>query len=240
MPAAIITSSTHAADLLTREFGINSDKVFPVLDSVNTDTFRPRCATDEADLFALQEQLGIPHERTIVVYLGLLAEHQGTSLLLHAARELLNERPELHFLVMGFPNEQHYAQLAGDLGILQHTTFTGRLPYEQAARHLRLADIAVAPKMSTTEGCGKLLNYMAVGLPTIAFRTPISDEYLGAGGSYAEQMDAPSFAAAIRALLDREADWPDISQMLRERAQTRFSWEAAGRQISEIYDLIAD
>ncbi len=152
LPSAIITSSTHAADLVIREFGVSRERVFPVLDSVNTTTFRPRAAEDDADLQSLRQQLAIPPERTLVVYLGLLAEHQGTGLLLHAAQALLAGRDDLHFLIMGFPNEQHYLDLARDLGILSHTTFTGRLPYEQAARHLRLGDVAVAPKMSSYRG----------------------------------------------------------------------------------------
>ncbi len=239
LPSAIITSSTHSADILIRDFGIARERVFPVLDSVNTDVFRPRAPEDEADLAALRAELGIPPGRTLVVYLGLLAEHQGTGLLLHAAQQLLAERENLHFLVMGFPNEQHYMQMAHDLGIGGHVTFTGRLPYEQAARFLRLGDVAVAPKMSTTEGCGKLLNYMAVGLPSVAFSTPVSQEYLGHWGSYAQHMSAAAFADALRDLLRAEHEWPTIGNALRGRARARFSWEAAGKQISEVYDLIA-
>ncbi|MGH2544108.1 MAG: glycosyltransferase family 4 protein [Ardenticatenaceae bacterium] len=238
LPSAIITSSTHAADLLMRDFGINSERLFPVLDSVNTETFRARTADDAAELTELRRALGIPVGRTLVVYLGLLAEHQGTGLLLEAAAQLLAARDDLHFLIMGFPNEERYLQMARDLGIGDHTTFTGRLPYEQAARHLRLGDVAVAPKLSTTEGCGKLLNYMAVGLPTVAFDTPISREYLEHWGSYAEKMTAGSFAAALRELLESRHEWSAIGNALRARARSRFSWEEAGHRISEVYDLI--
>ncbi|MDQ4076201.1 MAG: hypothetical protein M3220_08135, partial [Chloroflexota bacterium] len=69
---------------------------------------------------------------------------------------------------------------------------------------------------------------------------PISQEYLGHWGSYADEMRADAFATALRALLDNQHEWPAISTALRERAQTSFSWEAAGQQISEVYDLICD
>ena len=56
-------------------------------------------------------------------------------------------------------------------------TFTGKILYEDAPRYLALGDIATAPKISATEGSGKILNYMALGLPTVAFTMPVSQEF---------------------------------------------------------------
>lgn len=240
LPGAIITSSTQAADMLIRDFGMSRERVFPILDSVNTDTFRPRRPDDGADLAALRQELGIPEGRKVVIYLGLLAEYQGTGLLLQAAQGVVARRDDVHFLVMGFPREEFYQQQARDLGIADQTTFTGRLPYDQAARFLRLGDVAVAPKKSATEGSGKLLNYMAVGLPTVAFHTSVSREYLGNWGSYAPDMTADSLAATLLALLDSEHEWSTTGNALRDRVRANFSWQAAGKQISEIYDLICE
>lgn len=240
-PAAILTSSRHAADLLVREFDCPHDKVFPVPDCVNTQTFRPVESTeDEAERLALRQSLGIPDDRTLIVYLGLLAEYQGTGLLLQAARGVLQNRPDVHFLIMGYPGEAMYSQMAAELGIAPWCTFTGRLPYEQAPAYLRLGDVAVAPKLSATEGSGKLLNYMATALPTVAFDTAVSREYLGDWGVYAPRRDAHGFASALLALLQTPHEWPILGAALRRRAQERFSWEQAGRTMSEIYDLVCD
>ena len=218
---------------------MSRERVFPLLDSVNTESFRPREADDAADLAALRAAYGIPEGKRIVLYLGLLAEYQGTSLLLYAAQRLLAQRDDLHFLVMGFPNEERYAELAAALGIARDVTFTGRLPYDQAARHLRLGDVAVAPKMSATEGSGKLLNYMAVGLPIVAFDNAVNREYLGDLGHYPRDDSPVAFADALGELLDSPHEWPALGAALRRRVRAHFSWEAAGVQISEIYDLIS-
>lgn len=239
-PDAIVTSSTQAADWLMDHFRLSKERIFPVLDSVNTNRFRPRMIQDQKDLTELRRSLGIPEDRILVVYLGLLAEYQGTGLLLQAAQQLLAKRKDLHFLIMGFPGEEAYKQLAQQLGIADHTTFTGRLPYDQAGRYLRLGDIAVAPKMSATEGSGKLLNYMAVALPTVAFESPVSREYLGQAGRYAPLMNADSFAQTLANLLEDWREWPDLGNQLRERVCAKFSWERAGEQLSEIYDLICE
>ena len=61
----------------------------------------------------------------------------------------------------------------------------GVVPREQNASRLALGDIAAGPKLSATEGAGKLLNYMSIGLPTVAFDTPVSREYLADATSVA-------------------------------------------------------
>jgi len=96
----------------------------------------------------------------------------------------------------------------------------------------------VAPKISETEGSGKLLNYMAMGLPTVAFDLPVSREYLDNAGMYARRGDAASLAEALEnALVDREAA-REMGRRLRRRAIERYSWLAAGEQIMDVYDAV--
>jgi len=236
LPSAIITSSQHAAELLTNDFHCPSGKITAIPDCVNADFFAP--GQSEQTSNALKATLGIPPERQVVVYLGLLAEWQGTGLLLQAAAQLISRRPNVHFLIMGFPAVETYRQQARKLGLDNHVTFTGKIPYEQAPSFLTLGDVAVAPKISTTEGSGKLLNYMAMGLPSIAFDLPVSREYLDSLGVYARLGNAASLADALETMLvDRErAD--ALGQNLRQRAIERYSWTAAGEKIMDMYDRV--
>jgi glycosyltransferase involved in cell wall biosynthesis len=233
-PAAVITSSYHAADILLNDFGCSPRRIYPVPDCVNVETFRPDVLGAE-EKEALRSQWGIPPDRQVVVYLGLLAGYQGTDLLLEAAGRVISARPDTHFLIMGFPNADHYRARADSLGLSGHSTFTGQLPYEDAPRHLALGDVAVAPKVSATEGCGKLLNYMAVGLPTVAFPTPVSREYLGDLGVYAREISAEALADALLTLLNDPTGAAERGARLREKAVDEYSWERGGRLIEEVY-----
>lgn len=237
-PDAILTSSHNAADLLIHTFGVPANRIYPVPDCVNTDIFRPRTPDDAGEIAAIKQRLGIPADRIVIVYLGLLAEYQGTGVLLEAAQRILRERRDVHFLIMGYPNEPLYRQRAHKLGIHSHVTFTGRMPYEDAPRYLRVGDIAVAPKMSATEGSGKLLNYMATALPTVAFDTPVSREYLGEWGVYADPFSAQSFAQALLNLMETPHEWPILGEALRRRVQERFSWDEAARFITSVYERV--
>lgn len=235
---AIITSSRSAADLLVQEFGCSPAKVFPVVDGVDTAVFRPFWEYSDQDRYRIRSALGIPPGRKVVAYLGLLAEYQGSTHLLQAAARVLAERSDVHFLIMGYPGEARYRALADQLGISAWVTFTGRVAYERAPRYLAAGDVAVAPKISATEANGKLLNYMAVGLPTVAFDTTVNRDVLGSAGVFAPVGDAEALAQKLLGLFDDEADAMDRGRSLRQRADDCFSWGAAAHQILDVYRML--
>jgi len=234
LPQAILTSSTHARRMLEDDFGVPPERIHPLPDCVNTETVRPLNPAPAG----LKEQLGIPPDRPVVIYLGLLADYQGTPHLVQAAARLKAAGVEAHFLIMGYPGHLAYLQMAHELGVQDRVTLTGKIPYEQAAHYLSLGDVAVAPKLSTTEGSGKVLNYMAMALPTVAFDTPVQREYLGDAGVYAPPGDLDAFTAAIRALLADSGRRVELGAALRRRVVEHYSWERAGRQIVSIYDQL--
>ena len=239
VPDAILTSSRYASDLLRNEFHCSPAKIHPLPDCVNADTFWPDVLTPgEAE--ALRAEWHIRPGARVVVYLGLLADYQGTRLLVDAIHKLVRGegREDLHFLIMGYPGVQGYQAYAQALGLSDYVTFTGRVPYEEAPKMLALGDVAVAPKISTTEGSGKVLNYMAMALPTVAFDTPVHREYLGESGIYAERGRADALAGALSWVLDHESQGREIGAQLRERVQTLFSWDHAGRLIEKVYDHV--
>lgn len=232
----IFTSSSHAARLLTEDFACDLGRISALPDCVNTDTFKPAAEFDQAELASLRQQLGIPANSKVIVYLGLLAEYQGTSLLLEATQRILQQHPNVYLLLMGFPSVEFYRTKAAHLGIQSHVIFTGRVPYSDAPRYLALGHAAAAPKLSLTEGSGKLLNYMAMALPTVAFDTPVAREYLGLHGLLATPGDVQSLAdKLIKALL-----MPEFGPPLRQRAIQHFEWQMAGQQIVEVYRRLLD
>jgi glycosyltransferase involved in cell wall biosynthesis len=233
-PRALIANSHHAAELLVSQFGCDRRKIHIVPDCVDSDRFRSGIIDGEERL-ALRAGLGIPPGRKVIVYLGLLAEYQGIDLLLQAAVHLLETRSDVHFLIMGFPNVEYYREMAGRLGLAEHVTFTGRIPYEEAPSYLALGDVAVAPKVSATEGSGKLLNYMAMGLPVVAFDTPVNREYLGEQGVYVPLGDTLALAEALEALLDDLRKGMTLGQQLRERVMHHYLWPGAGEKILQVY-----
>jgi len=239
----VLTSTANAERLLVERFGCDPERVQTLPDSVNADVFRPADTYAPGELADLRRSLGIPEDRRLIVYLGLLAEHQGTSHLLRAMQLLVQQRSDVHLLLMGFPGVPVYQKLAQDLGVNDFVTFTGRIPYPDAPKYMALGDVAVAPKLSATEGAGKLLNYMAVGLPTVAYDTPVAREYLGTEGALARRGDVESLAEELRRCLYTEGTRFSIGEMqrqLRQRAVKLFGWDISGRQIEVSYECLIE
>jgi glycosyltransferase involved in cell wall biosynthesis len=233
-PTVITASSHHAADFLQSDSRIAPSCIRVVCDGVDGTRFRPGLLSS-GEREALLEGLGIPCDRRIVVYLGLLAEYQGISPLLEAVAHLHTRRPDIHFLIMGFPRVDEYQRLAHRLGVADIVTFPGRIPYDQAPRYLALGEVAVAPKLSATEGSGKLPNYMAMALPTVAFDTSVSREYLGPVGCYVPPGDVQVLAEQIEMLLANREEARARGLQLRERALQLYSWEMVQGQLEAAY-----
>ncbi len=229
----ILTSSAHASDLLVEEYGCNRNKITLLPDCVSTDVFKPRPRDEEWVRY--KQAWGIPTDRLVVMYLGKLAEYQGVGHLLQAARLLCDRRDDVHFVIAGYPYVEHYRQVAADLGLADRVAFPGKVCYEDAPHILSLGDVAVSPKLSLTEGAGKLLNYMSMALPVVAYDTEVSHEYLGQDGNYAERGNVPDLARRLELLLDDAALRAQQGARLRQRAQQHYDWDWAGRTILDIY-----
>ncbi|GLI37381.1 glycoside hydrolase [Geobacter hydrogenophilus] len=225
---AIVTSSGAGRDDLVGKWGVPVRKVTAFMDGVDTAVFRPY-PRDE-----VRRRLGIAPQVPLVVFLGVLNRYQGIDLLLSAMVILKAKGSPVRFLVMGFPDEG-YREKARELGVDDMVTFTGRIDYGKAPAYLSAGDLAVSPKISLTEANGKLFNYIACGLPTVVFDTPINREILGDAGVYARFGDATDLADRIEALAADAAGRERLGQMGRERAIADHSWQARGKELSEIY-----
>lgn len=234
----VLTSSTHAARLLVENFKMPANRIYPTPDCVNADVFCPARFTAEEKV-QLKQKLGLPLDKKIMVYLGVLTPYQGVDKLLEALTLLSQKRDDYHLLLMGYPYVLHYQEKIRKMGLAKQVTLTGKVFYEDAPRRLALGDIGVAPKLSATEGSGKILNYMALTLPTVAFNTPVSREFLGDGGIYATEVSSLALATALQRALDLSTEERQrLGQYLRQRAIHHFSWQQAGEQIVSIYQAL--
>lgn len=234
LPQAILTSSVKATRLLEEQFDLPKEKLVPLPDCANPKRFDPEKFNPETKQ-QLRQKLGIPTNVPIIAYLGLLTDYQGVPHLIEAAARLKQAGETFHFLIMGYPNVARYQAIARQKGVTDCVTFTGKVQYQHAPAYLSLGDIAVAPKMSSSEGSGKLLNYMALGQPVVAYDSAVHREYLAELGVYAPSGDVAAFTQAIVTLLHQPKTRQELGKKLRQRALTIYSWQKAGEHIVSLY-----
>ncbi len=75
-----------------------------------------------------RERFGIPQDKPLVTQVSWIIAEKGIPQFLDAARQVLAERPEIHFAIVGNGAQaDEYQRLAHDLGIGESVTWTGLL-----------------------------------------------------------------------------------------------------------------
>jgi len=229
-PQIILASTRQSLEDISAR-GVPDARLHHLPDAVDPDLFRPQPVDPD-----LARSLGLRPHRPTAVYLGLLAPYQGIDLLLQAIARMPRR---MQFLIMGFPHVEHYRRMSAQLGIADRVHFTGLVPYRQAPRYLALGDLAIAPKLATTEGSGKLLPYMSMALPVIATGTPAHRQYLGELGLYAAA-EPDDLARAISQAQTRLPQLRRAGQQLRARVQQRYTWRHTSAQMETSFKNILD
>jgi glycosyltransferase involved in cell wall biosynthesis len=230
----VLTSSENARSMLIGEFAHPAAHVTTVADGIDTSYFAPQQPND-----GIRALLGIPAGRRIVVYLGLLAPYQGTNMLIECIPQVIAAVPDAHFLIMGYPDPDSYRQYAESLGVGAYVTLPGRIRYLDSQLYLGLGVLAVAPKMSRSEGSGKIPQYMALGLPVITFDSAVSRQYLGESGIYARYADREDLAQRIIDTLNDEGLRSAAATTNRLLALQHHSIAHIGPALEDVYATVS-
>lgn len=237
LPTVTATSSTPGLHELRNQWDVAAERVTPLPDGVDTTLFRP--FPKEEARQRLAHLLGLPvlPPEPLIVYLGLLNSYQGIDLLLEAALLLEQRQVPFHLVLMGFPDESYRRRVA-ELGLARRVRFTGRIDYGEAPLLLSAGDLAVSPKLAVTEANGKLLNYMACGLATVCFDTPVNRELLGEDGIYATPVTAGALADRLAGALADPGALRETGLKLRQRAHDHHSWDQRVRHLVACYQKL--
>jgi glycosyltransferase involved in cell wall biosynthesis len=115
----------------------------------------------------LRERFGIPQHVPVVLYVGRLDAEKHLSVLVRAARKML-EGGAFHLVIVGIGiDRDHLEHLTNDLDIQEHVTFTGRVDEEDKPGFFRMATVFAMPSPAELQSISTL-EAMASGLPVVA------------------------------------------------------------------------
>lgn len=217
-----------------KHMGVPESRIINALDAVDTSLFAP-CRPD----MELVEKYQINVSEPRVLFMGLLEEYQGVDLMFEAFQYVCRQIPKVQFIVIGYPNIEKYQKLAKDLGIAKNVIFVGKIRFEETPRYLSLASVAVAPKISTSEGDGKIYNYMAMQMGVVCFDRQISREIMGDTGIFAELKNSGDMADKIMMLLNDRDLTERLGQKARLRAERELSTDISAGKIDRFFRTLA-
>lgn len=170
--------------------------------------------------------------RYLAVYLGIMGPQDGVDVVLRAAAVLRDDfgRDDIHFALLGFGDSlEDLHRLASELGLDDRVTFTGRADDEMIRAYLSTADIGLSPDPPTpfndASTMNKTMEYMAFGLPLVAFDLTETRYSAGDAALYAEDGTAEGFAAGCAVLVDDEALRRHKGSAGLQRVVEELAWE---------------
>jgi glycosyltransferase involved in cell wall biosynthesis len=182
--------------------------------------------------------------RFLCAYLGVMGPQDGVDLALQAAAVIVRSgRDDVHFVFVGAGDSyDELVSLAGNLGIAERVTFTGRVPDETVFEVLSTADVGLSPDplnpLNDVSTMNKTMEYMAFELPVVAFDLKETRVSAGAAAVYAPPNDTDAFAEAILELLDDSKRRAEMGREGRERVERELAWRHQAPRYLSVYESL--
>ncbi len=185
----------------------------------------------------LREKYNLPLDKIIVVYTGALLKNKGIYELLKAIKLVKNK--SIFFVIGGFPIDDVLKYIK-DNNLDDKTKVISPLNYFSLPEVNSLADIAVDPKSDVgdiRQASGKILQYMAAGLPIVCANRPTNVNYLGDAGQYLDEVNPENIANALDLLANKEEIRIKKSKKARQKVK-ELGWDVIGERLEGVYKSI--
>ena len=188
----------------------------------------------------LKARLGIPANAMVIGYITSVVEYEGIDTLVRAFARLRETGEHAWLLIVGDgPVKKSLEKLAQNLGVADHSTFTGRVPHEEVLDYYSVIDLFVVPRKNRA-----VCRLVTPLKPFEAFSTGrtvvLSD--VDALREIAQDSDAAelfqadnadSLAACLRSLMHDDARRSELAARGAQWAREHRSWSA----IASLYDI---
>ncbi len=197
---------------------------------VDVSVFTPKALPGEN----VRGELAIPRDRTLLLYVGRLAQEKNTRTLFDAFRILARENPNrFHLLVVG--DGLQCAELRSL--ITDHPSQITHLPYcadsAKLAALYRAADLFVHPGVQETFGL-VTLEAQACGTPVVGIHGSYMDRIVQSAQTFWARQNTPAALAA--AIVDTaNAGAHHDSSALSARVAAQYSWEQVFTRLFDLY-----
>jgi glycosyltransferase involved in cell wall biosynthesis len=129
-----------------------------------------------------------------------------------------------------------------ELGLEDYVEFTGRAPDKLVAEILSTADIGISPDpknpLNDVSTMNKTMEYMAFGLPVVAFDLRETRVSAADAAVYARGNDVNELADLLVALVDDESRRRTMGDAGRARVEQELAWSHQAARYLTVYDQV--
>ena len=206
-----------------------------------------RTGPDDDRLRRGPEDASLRRGRTfLVAYLGVMGPQDGVDIVVRSAQVIAHDwkRSDVAFTLIGSGDcFDEVVALRDELGLGDVVEFTGRAPDELVHAVLSTADVGLSPDpknpLNDVSTMNKTMEYMAFGLPVVAFDLAETRVSAGEAALYATPNSVEDFARAIVELLEDPARRAAMGAYARARVEDELAWRHSRRAYVGVYrDII--
>jgi len=184
-------------------------------------------------------------QKHIAVFAGVMGPSQYLELLLYVAEQMQDDT-ELLFLFVGDGQEKGKLQKLAQEKSLSNVCFEGfvsRQAYPDLLRICSIGLVCLSPQNQTPVVPGKILGYMAAGLPVVAFLQSSSDGHgvvkSAQCGFSADSADKDACVQSMRNLLSQRDSFAEFGESGKSYATKHFSKEVCVSQLESMLEEAA-
>ncbi len=199
----------------------------------------------------LQRKEAVPALRRgrqhLVAYIGVMGPQDGVDLAVRAAAHVVHDlgRRDVVFTFMGGGDcYESLMALRDQLGLQDYLELPGRVPDETVRDVLSTAAVGLSPDpknpLNDVSTMNKTLEYMAFGLPVVAFDLKETRVSAGDAALYVDSGDVAGYARAIVEILDNGDQGELMGKTGRLRIERGLGWAYQRDAYVGVFDALAN
>jgi glycosyltransferase involved in cell wall biosynthesis len=231
----VVTVSEHWRELLIRR-GVPAHKCSVVMNLADEGIFH------QVEKDPLRDQSSSPNFR--LVYHGAVVERYGLDLAVKAIGQVRQVVPEINLTILGVGDySDTLAQMIQDLELSQHVTFYHEIrPAQELPDFISGSNLGIVPYRNDpfTDGLlpTKLLEYAALGIPSIASRTTAIEALFK--DTMVEFFTPGDISDLARCILSLYHSHERVNELARgcRKFNEQYNWSKMGREYTSLIEQL--
>lgn len=215
----VFYTATENKEILIKDYGLKSDKVFPYLIGTDDKIFFPDKKTGEN----LRNDLGIDKKKKIILYAGKFNLPKSPHLIMEALKRVEDLMPDTVLVMLGGKNKDYYDKYFSTLVSIKNVQILilDAVNTSELNAYYNMADLVVFPKENTLSA----LDCQLSGTPVVMEDDQTNRERLQKGGQTYKPNDLSHLGSVIVELLQNEALCNKLSHEGQKFISSNYSYQ---------------